>query len=310
MHTIDCAEALKNKFSYEDTYSLYLKVFRRVAVAHRPERVANCPVVWVPMIQYLGGIVESTKNVFPCDMLFEFSELLQRHRDATMLGLEREFVESMSTWRPELVDALWQSDVVWQTRRRPQPSDEMIVVTNNGSFHRQEIQRFQERLVAETLVTTAERERRVAANGIKGLILVPCAADKPYPAPLHRAVRDVCGPEYDLAVVTGVFGIVPEDLWPEMPLYDSGIPNRWRVIKYLSKFFEKNEYYRRIICYSDFYSEAIAHAHKVAKNSATLAKIEYPLEDAKIWVRGTEGSYLDLMNSHPLTVLERCISHE
>jgi hypothetical protein len=52
---------------------------------------------------------------------------------------------------------------------------------------------------------------------------------------------------------------VPRELWDIMPLYDSGLPNQWRLMLETEKYFLSNRY-DRIVVYSDFYNEAIMRA--------------------------------------------------
>ena len=104
----------------------------------------------------------------------------------------------------------------------------------------------------------AELETYVPNVYKRKCVLVPCAADKPYPAPMHTAVRKNIPENYDIIIATGVLGLVPESRWDTMPLYDSGMPYEWRLMKTVNWFFSKYvTYYDTVVVYSDFYSAAI-----------------------------------------------------
>jgi len=146
----------------------------------------------------------------------------------------------------------------------------------------------------------------------KNVVLVPCAADKPYPSPLHRAVKNLLpSDDWYIACVTGVLGIVPEDLWPIMPHYDSGIPNRWRVMQMVKEYFGEFRH-DRIVVYSDFYSEAI-------KAGLDALASRQPL-DLDIYLTGPThrvdyvipvefyANYLDLMDPGYLNKLDAAIN--
>lgn len=281
--------------TYEDVYSGWLDFFRAVAESDEPIAVSDVPHSWVPLLIYLGGDVVSSTVHFPCDRILCSSDVSRALSIALQQGLLREFVESSCCYRPELVDAMWKSDMEWNTKRLPVAASKEFVVTNNGSFHRPEVISFLDRC------TSAHQWKR-------GIVLVPCAADKPYPAPLHVAVRSVIPDDYRIAVVTGVLGVVPEELWGEMPNYDSGVPNRWRVMEAVRTYFDRCMY-EKIVVYSDFYSEAISYGLDQADpispmQSRSRVYASFPLEQAGYWVRGSSG-YCDLMSKEALSLLQK-----
>jgi len=179
---------------------------------------------------------------------FEHDHLVEK----VILGgqwLDRTALEVLCGFRPECVDALWKIDMQWTVPpgrvHRPEKKKEFIV-TNNGSFHRPEVLEFMKQL--EHFPPPSKK-----------VVLVPCAADKPYPSPLHQAVLDRMPADYYMAVATGVLGIVPQAAWPTMPHYDSGVPNQWRLMTEVVKYFTRYKH-ERIVVYSDFYNEAIMRA--------------------------------------------------
>lgn len=288
--------------TYEDRYSGWLDFFRRVATDPLRARCRDVPLSWVPLLLYLGASVESALIYFPQDRLMpSLGEIAQRMGEAGVIGLAREYVEMCCALRPELVDAMWKSDCEWDTlhRQHTMNTDE-FVITNNGSFHRPEVLDF---ITKMRIGDDLEMKH--------GIVLVPCAADKPYPSPLHKDVRAHIPDSYRIAVVTGVLGVVPEEYWPEMPKYDSGVPNRWRAMKLVEEYFTRYRWsYRHIVVYSDFYSEAIRYGleHAGIPTDSTLEdrRAEFPLEDAGVWTRGANG-YTDLRLASNLALLHECV---
>jgi len=268
--------------TYEDRYRGYLRVFERIASQPGFVRVIvhNAPWSWVPLLNHLMCDVRSATTVFEhCAIV----------RDACLSALgpfdyDRTMIEVLCGFRPETVDALWKCDRQWDLpdgrARRYDQVDEFIV-TSNGSFDRQEIKDYEEYL----------REYRPTK---KKVVLVPCAADKPYPAPMHKAVLEIMPDDFYMMNVTGVVGLIPQELWPVMPHYDSGIPNEWRVYNAVRKYFDRFEH-QRIIGYLDFYSEptrlGISFTKCVGRDEWVLPVQFY-------------ADYLDLMKTEHLAELK------
>ena len=130
------------------------------------------------------------------------------------------------------------------------PVQREFIITANSSFWRQEVTHYiQNDLAAYTPTKTK-------------LVLVPCAADKDYPSPLHKAVMERMPEDYYIANATGVLGIVPQDLWPVMPHYDSGIPNEWRLLHVFLSYFSQHPH-TEIVVYADFYNIAMHCAFRM-----------------------------------------------
>jgi hypothetical protein len=89
-----------------------------------------------------------------------------------------------------------------------------------------------------------------------------------------------------------------------MPEYDSGVPNRWRVLKEVKRHFSLNAY-EHVVVYSDFYSEAVSLGLEASRDQGNACEFSFPLEEAGLWVRGKEGSYVDLLSEECLAALER-----
>ena len=231
--------------TYEDRYGKYLDVFKQVYEGSGVV-VISPPACWVPLIWWLGGRIEGdTQRIFEQDDIYE-TLLVTGAINRNRILYDRTLLETLTGVRPELVDALWKSDCEWFSNTAPvREREKEFVVTNNGSFHRPEIFTYQEML-------------RDFVPSKKKCILVPCAADKPYPAKLHKAVLKIMPVDYHLIIATGVLGLVPMELWDKMPHYDSGIPNEWRLMKTVASYFGRHDYHK-IVVYCDFYNEALSH---------------------------------------------------
>ena len=201
---------------------------------------------WVPFIRYLGHVVECEST-----MGYWSSDHINWHaawKEFVIGGDVRTLVEIAATSRPELVDALYLSDTQWVNSLRKHIHQDEFVVTGNGALHRPEVMGFIEELMAY----------EKPAGKTKAL-LCPCAADKPYPAPLHEELLRIIertGDEWHLIIATGVLGLVPIEMWDEMPQYDSGLPYQHRVRQTTEWYFKKFDY-DHVVVYSDFYAEAI-----------------------------------------------------
>lgn len=248
----DCARLIRNAggAAYEHEYDAYLSFFRELAHA-APADVANCPPCWAPFVAYLGHAVQSTMQ------FFGDADLLDWRRAYDEAGDKRRVVEMASTARPELVHALYLYDTGWCSAASVDTLlafKKQFVVTCNASFFRPEIMAYRDRLRAYQ--PTHNRA-----------VLVPCAAAKPYPAPMHQAVLDrLPNADWDVIIVTGVLGLLPLALWGEAPQYDSGLPYLERVTQTVGWYFTKHQY-NRLVVYSDFYAHSIARGLREAQLS-------------------------------------------
>lgn len=257
---------------YEDTYGKYLDIFRSVAEADPLVQVdvQGPPWSWVPLLMYLGAGVHQPQMVF---------ELCPLVAHLPPVRWDRTAVEVLCGVRPECVDALWKCDMEWKTERVRDEGRKEFVVTTNGAYHRAEVLEFMDHL------DHYQPSR-------KRCVLVPCAADKPYPAPLHQKVLNILPDDYELIIATGVLGLVPQGLWDVMPHYDSGIPNQWRLFVRARDFFNKH-HFDHVIAYTDFYSLTIARALEPFTDTR-LSFVDPPIERA---------GYLDLMDTRRLAAL-------
>lgn len=269
--------------SYEDRYQGYLKIFERIAAVPKGQEVVvlGAPWSWVPLLWHLNCGTRQSRVVFEhC-----------RYVDGALYNtfIDRTSVEVLCGFRPETSDALWKLDVgqYSQQRVRQYPKTDEFIVTTNGSFHRPEVMEFRAKLHAYV-----PKKRNV--------VLVPCAADKPYPAPMHQKVLEMMPDDYYMMNVTGVLGLIPMDLWPDMPWYDSGIPNRWRVAEDVQRYFAMYPH-DRIISYCDFYNQAIEVG---LNNTVQRASIAIFVNEVKFY-----HDYLDLMAPDRLAKLKRAFDY-
>jgi hypothetical protein len=267
---------------YEDAYGKYLDIFKRVAETP-PEvkvRVLYAPCSWVPLLVYLGAEVDSVQDFFDHDCVLR-SMMTDSDGDYDGIGaVDRTMVEVLCGFRPECVDALWKCDMEWDCKRTRDEGKREFIVTTNGAFYRKEVLRYLETL-------------QVYRSPYRFAVLIPCAADKPYPALLHQRVLDILPPHYELITATGVLGLVPQSLWAVMPYYDSGIPNEWRLYNMTREYFNRHDYVH-VISYTDFYSYAIAQGFAAIGQSERLQFVDPPVR---------RMGYLDLLAPHRLDAL-------
>lgn len=270
---------------YEDTYGAWLSVFKMLAESRDKYDVTSCPRSWASLVYYLGNEVLSVRDYFATDPIARCTPELLQHFEAA--GLLRSVIENHATLRPELVDALYKVDMEWGSVLRLQrvsegyTPDPMILVTSNSSFFRPEFLHYLDKVLPRFHQTK------------KKCVIVPCAADKPYPAPLHLAVRSNIPDDYEIIIATGVLGLVPESLWPKMPLYDSGMPNQWRCMLTVEKFFQMY-HFTNIVVYSDFYASAVCRGlHRVPASVGYVFGVEENMP------------YQDLLSEKNLAELKR-----
>jgi len=278
---IDCAElSMSGKgTAYSHEYERAMGFFKSLAYATSAAMCENVPPEWVPFVLYLGHVAVSTGEA-----LSECGSLAWGAAYAAASD-KRRVVEVASACRPELVHALYCADTEWPCPLVQHDPKRAFVVTCNGSFFRQEVREYRARLTGYEPPTP----RRA--------VLVPCAASKPYPAPLHEAVMQRVPEEWGhLIIATGVLGLLPQGLWPAAPLYDSGLPNMDRVTRTVAWYFTAHRY-ERLVVFSDFYANAVA---------AGLALVPSGLRPSAEFVLGTHyrDTYENLMLTEHLDALE------
>lgn len=278
---------------YEDRYGQYLEFFRDIAEQTAEHIIVNNPPwCWVPLLTYLRCTITNPIYRFPhCHMVRKAIWTAQSAGTGkvTTSILDRTAVEVLCGFRPELVDALYKIDTQWNVppSRVTSPEPGEFIVTNNGSFHRREVLDFL------TLMKDYKPTKRK-------VVLVPCAADKPYPAPLHQAMLDILPNDYYLAIATGVLGIVPQDMWDKMPLYDSGIPNQWRLFEIAIEYFKQHRH-DRVIVYCDFYAHVLKEVREQVEHPKRFEFVISPIK---------YDDYVNLLSDENLSRLKKALSEE
>lgn len=275
---------------YEDTYGKYLDIFHEVATSPYKILVRKPPKSWIPLLLYLGAKVEGSQHYFKHDSFIIFpTHDMENLRE----GMDRTYVEVMCGFRPETADALWKSDMEWLccNNRLDFKKEKEFIITSNGSFHRYEVLDF---------MTELDRHH----SSKDRCVIVPCAADKPYPSPLHKDVMKLFpNNKWHLCIATGVLGIVPQEMWTKMPHYDSGIPNEWRLMTRATEYFTNNVY-KHIVCYTDFYNLSLYSAFRML---AILHKVTFvlPVRFYHNYMPLRDKKYLSLLKNAILSAEER-----
>jgi predicted RNA-binding protein len=81
-------------------------------------------------------------------------------------------------------------------------------------------------------------------------IVLPCALKRPYDTSrTHKRLYRIAEEQgYDMAshhkIVVTSLGVIPEELWahPAVLTYDAGVPDIYRILRLVRKFFSKNPY--------------------------------------------------------------------
>lgn len=281
MTEIDCTEWLNKGTRYEDRYGGYLAFFQMIAEQiSGPITVHYAPWSWYPLLWHLNCNFGKMKLHFDHDVRVAYAI-------GANLELDRTEVEVLCSFRPETADALWKCDMQWLLRvdrRRQYEKKDQFIVTTNGAYHRREVLDY----LQELNDYKPEWER---------VVLVPCAADKPYPSPLHRAVIDLITEDWYIMNATGVLGLVPMELWPMMPHYDSGVPNEWRLFNTVRRYFKRHNH-SRIVVYCDYYAQTIYHA---LASIGQLDRAQFVVPPRFYF------DYVDLLDPQRLMVLSKAI---
>jgi hypothetical protein len=247
--------------TYEHTYSGWLAFLKEIAESKVPCEVEGAPRVWTPLLRYFGANATHAIRCFESDDWWSEAQIESGWAMASRQGNVRGFVEHVCSTRPELVDALWRADRVWGAalpyaswRRRD------FIVASVNAFDCPEIRDYERALD----IFVPKRRKAVITN---------CAADKPYPAPLHRAIESLLPDgSWHLIAATGVVGLLPQELWADAPNYDSGWPNFERARAVAMRYFARHRY-ERVVVYTDLYAPVIAEVLTALRVPAV-----YPLE--------------------------------
>jgi len=235
-------------------------MFKEIAESKVACHVEDAPHVWLPLIEYLGCSAKSTVQFGP-DEWWTGHGMSQAIRVAKANNEFRSFVEHVCSSRPELVDALWRADRVWDTCSPFESKHEdNFVIASVNAFDRPEIREYENAL-------------SIFESAKPNCVITNCAADKPYPAPLHQEIhRRLPDDSWHMVTATGVLGLIPEELWPHAPEYDSGWPNFERLRAVATDYFARNRYHR-VVVYTDLYAPVMAEVLTALRVPAS-----YPLD--------------------------------
>jgi hypothetical protein len=249
--------------TYAHEYDGFMQFFRLLAHATTPIECVDVPSVWVPFVLWLGHeVVTVETSLRRCEVSSVPWGELYRTAMQKGYGDPRRVVEIASVSQPELVHALYCADTEWPCLLRKREHRTEFAVTCNGSFFRDEVQAYR-----HTLAKFVPTKRKV--------VIVPCSAEKPYPALLHRRVQERLPNtgEWYVMIATGVLGLVPDGLWSSMPMYDSGLPYALRCEQTVAAYFSRH-WHDAIVVYSDFYANAV---HKGLAAANALSRADFVL---------------------------------
>lgn len=193
--------------TYEQTYADALRFFRYIHQAPNPVECGAFPLVYQPLVWYLGGITDEPGS-----------------------GTRREDIEAACARRPEMVDALWRADMVDMGTTRHVEERRFIIATYSGFFRPEILAHMR---YVDAYAQQGDRTR---------LVLGPCSALKPYPSPTHSAIIRAVGDKADLAVLSTAVGVTPRHCWGNMPEYDNGLPYFERIYERLPEYISRTTY--------------------------------------------------------------------
>jgi hypothetical protein len=203
------------------------------------------PRQWIPLFVHFGvafSEASSPTQYVPLASDIPGSELEKLSQGAQAKGALREMVEAFASLDPLIADVLYKLD-----RRMiapPAAGPIRIRLTGWQSYGRPEV------LALNDLVES------VACANHRTAVLLPCARGRPYQnSKTHRRIwkhlhsHSVDQGRVDSLVVSSI-GVVPEALWdhPVVLSYDSGVPDIFRILRLMRKYFQKARYAAVVDC--------------------------------------------------------------
>lgn len=206
-------------------------------------RLIGFPAPWIVLFEHFGArwadAIPSPRFV-PLLSDLSIEALLQAVESARSRGQLRTLVEGVAALDPLIADVLHRLD------RRPVvaagPPVGAVPFTGWQSYGRPEVLAFEHRALAH------------AVAGSSTAVLLPCARGRPYGsskthARLRKGLagRDLGGADQ---IVVSSLGVIPEALWddPVVLVYDSGVPDIYRVLRLMRAFFGRARYARVVDC--------------------------------------------------------------
>jgi Domain of unknown function (DUF5591) len=197
------------------------------------------PRQWIPLFVHFGVAFSEASvsdDYVPLASEIPSSELEKLSEGARARGALREMVEAFASLDPLMADVLYKLD-----RRMiapPTVGPIRIKLTGWQSYGRPEVQALSK--LVESIAC--------ANNGTA--VLLPCARRRPYQSSkTHRRIwkhlraHSIEQSHVDSLVVSSI-GMVPEVLWdhPVVLAYDSGVPDIFRILRLMRKYFQKARY--------------------------------------------------------------------
>jgi Domain of unknown function (DUF5591) len=203
------------------------------------------PRQWIPLFVYFGVAFSEASHpaeYVPLASEIPESELEKLSQGAQAKGALREMVEAFASLDPLIADVLYKLDRRMIAPRATGPF--RIKFTGWQSYGRPEVRAFNELVES---IGSASHETAV---------LLPCARRRPYQnSKTHRRIwkrlraHSIEQGHVDSLVVSSI-GIVPEALWghPIVLAYDSGVPDIFRILRLMRRYFQKSRYAFVIDC--------------------------------------------------------------
>lgn len=211
-----------------------------------PVTFEGFPRQWLPIFAFFGAAYRALTeplNYTPIATELSNSEIERLVEGARAVGRLRQLAEVFSATDPVIADVLHLLD-----RRLgsagPQSRSSYVPLTGWQSYGRAEVQAL---------------EARIEESGHPGAskaVALPCARGRPYERSrthkrLLRALKadGIEPPTVDQIVISSI-GVIPHQFWedPVVLAYDSGVPDIYRVLRLIRKFFSKARYELVIDC--------------------------------------------------------------
>lgn len=201
------------------------------------------PAQWAPMFEHFGAAWSdpiAPPTYVPIISEISPEALLAVIDGAQRQGRLRQLVEGLAAFDPLVADVLHKLD------RRPGITAPHVVgtipLTGWQSYGRSEVLAFGEKVAA-----TATQTALIA-------ILLPCARRRPYRlSKTHKRLGDglagtLAGPADEIVISS--LGVIPSAHWedPVVLAYDSGVPDVYRVLRLMRRYFGQLRYEQVIDC--------------------------------------------------------------
>jgi len=203
------------------------------------------PVQWLPLFVHFQAKWSEPappERFIPIMSNLTVEQLIDLIRAAQAKGQARVLVEATAALDPLIADVLHKLD-----RRPARPASASAVkisLTGWQSYGRPEVLNFEDRV-----------QKSVTVNS-ETAVLLPCSRKRPYRlsrthAQLWRGLGQLGKtPEEVDQIVISSLGVVPASFWddPIVAVYDSGVPDIYRVLRLMRAYFGRAKYAQVIDC--------------------------------------------------------------